>query len=96
MLLANTLIEKVLDPCNAREHYESFLRNKSRKSVKQSEIITYQPKIFDTVDIKSVIAEHPKTSHKLSKTIRQTEKVSSNSSLYSDTKKVKIFWTKKL
>ena len=26
------------------------------------------------VDIKSVITEHPKTSHKLSKTIRQTEK----------------------
>ena len=42
------------------------------------------------VNIKSVIIEHPKTSHKLSKTIRQTEKVSevgSNSSLYSDTKK---------
>ena len=43
------------------------------------------------VGIKSVIAEHPKTSHKLSKTIRQTEKVGSNSFLYSDTKKVKIF-----
>ena len=48
--------------------------------------------MFDTVDIKSVIAEHPKTSHKLSKTIRQAEKVSSNSSLYSDTKH---FWNGK-
>ena len=26
-----------------------------RKSVKQSEIITYQPKMFDNVDTKSVI-----------------------------------------
>ena len=29
---------------------------------------------------------HPKTSHKLSKTMRQAEKVNSNISLYSDTK----------
>ena len=45
--------------------------------------------------MKSVIIRHPKTSQKLSKTIRQTEKVSqlgSNSSLYSDTKrKMKFF-----
>ena len=68
------------DARNAKEHHESFLR-KNRKSVKQSEIITYQPKTFDTVNIKSVITQHPITSHKLSKTIRQAEKVSSNSSL---------------
>ena len=43
------------------------------------------------VDIKSVITEHQKTSHKLSKTIREAEKVGSNSSLHSDTKKVKNF-----
>ena len=42
--------------------------------MKQEEITTYQPKMFDTVNIKSVFTEHPKTSHKLSKTIRQTEK----------------------
>ena len=59
------------------------------KSVKQSEIITYQPKTFDIVNIKSVITEHPKTSHNLSKTTRKGEKVGSNISLYSDTKKVK-------
>ena len=53
---------------------ESFLRKQNRKSVKQSEIITYQPKTFDTDDIKSVITEHPKTSHKLSKPIRKGEK----------------------
>ena len=41
--------------------------------------------------MKSVITEHPKTSRKLSETIRQDEKVSSNSSIYSGTKKVNIF-----
>ena len=48
LLLANKLIEKAPDPRNAKEHYESFLRKKNRKSIKQSEIITYQPKTFDT------------------------------------------------
>ena len=82
------------DPRNAKEHYQSFIRKKNTKSVKQSEIITYQPKTFENpniADIKSVITKHPKTSHKLFKTIRQAEKVGSNSSLYSDTKKVNIF-----
>ena len=57
-------------------------------------MVTHQSKQFENwniIDIKSVIIEHPKTSHKLSKTIRQAEKVDSNSSLYSDTKKVNIF-----
>ena len=67
-LFAHKLIEKVPNPHNTKEHYESYLRKKPRKLVKQSETITYQPNIFDTVDIKSVITEHPKTSHKLCKT----------------------------
>ena len=79
ILLANKLIEKVPDPRNTKEHCESFLRKKNKKSVRQSKIITYQPKHFGTVDIKSDIREHPKTSYKLSKTIRKGEKVSSNS-----------------
>ena len=60
-----------------------------------------RPKTFRNpkiVDIKSVILEHPKNSHKLSKTIRKTEKVSqvgSNSSLYSDTKKSDNFVNEK-
>ena len=29
LLLANKLIEKVPDPCNAKEHYQSFIRKKS-------------------------------------------------------------------
>ena len=100
MLLANKLVEKIPDPGNAKEHYQSFIRKKNRKSVKQSEIITYQSKTFEStniVDIKSVITEHSKTAHKVSKTIRQAEKIGSNSSLYSDTKKkIYIFSTEKM
>ena len=43
--------------------------------MKQSEIITYELNTFDIVDIKLVITEHPKTSHKLSKTIGNDKKV---------------------
>ena len=72
LLLANKLIVKVTDPRNGKEHYESCLIKKNIKSVKHSQIITCQPKTFDTVDKKSVITEHPKTSPKLSRTIRQS------------------------
>ena len=64
--------------------------------LKQSKIITDQPKDFenpkivDIKSIKSIITEQPKASHKLSKTVRQPEKVDSSNSLYIDTKKVKI------
>ena len=100
LLLATKLTDKKPDPRNAKEYYQSFIRTKNTKSVKQSKIIIQQPKTFENpniADIKLVIIEHPKTSHKLSKTMRQAEKASqvgsgksSNSSLYSDTKKVKI------
>ena len=84
--------EKIPDPRSAKEHYQSFIEKKNTKLVKQSKIITYKPKTLENpniVDIKSVIIEHPKTSHKLSKTKRETEnfpEVGSNISLYSDTK----------
>ena len=94
LLLANKLIEKIPDPRNSRKYYQSFVRKKNTKSVKQSETITNQPKTFENpniVDIKSVITEYPKTLYKLSKTIRQVEREGSNSSLYSGTKKVEIF-----
>ena len=78
-MLANKLIENIPDPPNAKEHHWSFIRKKNRKSVKQSEIITYQPKNFDIVHIISVITEHPKTSHILSKAITKAEKVGSKS-----------------
>ena len=44
------------------------MKKKNTESGKQSEIITYQPNTFEKpniVDIKSVITEHSKTSHKL-------------------------------
>ena len=64
---------------------------KKLKSVKQSEIITNQPTIFEKpniIVIKLVITEHPKLLQKLSKTIKKAEKVGRDRSLYSDTKKV--------
>ena len=89
LLLANKLKEKVPDPHNAKQHYQLFVRRKSRKSVKPSKIKTFENP--NLVDIKPIITEHPKASHKLSKTIRQAGKVGSNSSSYSDTRKVKTF-----
>ena len=46
LLLAKKLIEKIPDTRNGKEHYETFIGKKNTKSVKQSEIITYQPKSF--------------------------------------------------
>ena len=81
-LLSRTkkLIEKIHDPRNAKEHYQSFIKKKITKSGKQSEISTYQPKNFENPNIadrKSLIIEHPKNMYKLSKILRQVEKVSS-------------------
>ena len=90
LLLASKLIGKIPDARNAKEDNQSFTGNKNKNSVKQSEIITYQPKAFENlniVGIRPVITEHPNPSHKLCKTVRQVEKVDSNSSLYSDIKK---------
>ena len=73
LLLATKLTEKIPDPCNAKEHYQSFIKKKNKRSVKQSTIVTQQPKTCKTpniVDIKLVIIEHPKISHNLSKTIK--------------------------
>ena len=69
-------MEEIPDPLNAKEHYQSLIRKKNTKSVEITETFE-NPNI---VDIKSVITEHPETSHKLSKTIRQAEKLGSNSS----------------
>ena len=70
LLLATKLIGKTPYPCNPKEQYPSFIRNKTTKLLKLSEIITYHSKTFEkqnTDGIKSVIAEHPKSSYKLSK-----------------------------
>ena len=65
--------------------------HKISKNIKNNYLSTKNFENLNIVDIKSIIAEHTKTPHKLSKTIRQGEKVSCNTSLYSDTKKVNIF-----
>ena len=54
LLLVNKLLELMLYSLNAKEHYQSFIRNKNRTS----KIITYQSKPFgnlNIVNIKSVI-----------------------------------------
>ena len=97
-MLANKLIEKVPNPHYAKEQYQSFIKKKNRKSVKQLEIITYQSETFENlniVDINSVTTERAKTLYKLSKTIGKSGTVGSNGSLYSDTKKVEKFLMQK-
>ena len=37
LLLANKLMKNISDPRNAKEHYQSFIIKKNRKSVNQSE-----------------------------------------------------------
>ena len=71
------------------------MKNKTKKMVKRSKIITQKPKAIknpNIFDMKSVTIEYLKTSRKLSKTIRQAKKVfqvggagkNYNSPLYSD------------
>ena len=77
-MFATKSTEKIPDPCNNKEHYQSFLRKKKTKFVKKLMIITQQPKSIEsskTIDIKSVTIVHPKTSYKLFKTRRQDKKV---------------------
>ena len=97
--IATILIEKIPDPSNIK---------KPTKLVKRSKIIFEQAKTLgrpNIFGIKSAIMEHPETSNKLLKTIKQAEKVSqvsasgagknSNSSLNSKTNKSEGFWMKK-
>ena len=44
-MLAIKLTEKISDSLNTEEHYQSFVRKKNTKSVKQSKIITQQPNL---------------------------------------------------
>ena len=44
LLLEKKLKEKIPNLRHAKEHYQSFMRRKTKKLVKQSKIITYQPK----------------------------------------------------
>ena len=86
---------------NDKEYHSSHLKRKNAKLVKQSKILTQLLKAMEnpkTVDTKLVIIKHTSTSHKLSRTIMQAEKVSkvgygknSNSSLYNEAEKVEFF-----
>ena len=49
LIVANILI--IILKVSYPQHYESFLRKKNRKSVKQLEIITYQPKTLQNPSI---------------------------------------------
>ena len=65
------------------------MKKENKKLVKRSKVIVQQPKTIEdpnTVDIKSVIVTHPKTSHRLFKTVKNTQRVGADSSLYSETK----------
>ena len=73
LLLANKLIEEILDPCNAKEYYQSIIKKKNKKSANETEIIFYQTKAFEhpkIVGIKSIITELSKSSYELPKNIR--------------------------
>ena len=86
-LLASRLKEKVNDPRNAKEHHESFLRKKNKKSVKQSQIITCWYKM-----------SYCRTSKNFTEIIQdynKGKKVGSSNFLYNDTKKTKNFLNEK-
>ena len=51
LLLVHKLIKKIPDLRNVKDYYQSFIRKKNKKSVNQSEIITYQPKTFENPNI---------------------------------------------
>ena len=93
--------EKYLILVNQRILSTLFTEKKKKKLVKRSKVIAQQPKTIEnpnTVDIKSSIIERLKTSRRLSKTIKQAEKVPqigvADNLLYSEVKKVKIFYQK--
>ena len=76
-LCATKLTEEISDPGNAKEHYQSFIRKKNTKSVKQSN--AQHSKVLGNrkiADANPVITKHVKTSHKLCRIIRQAENVS--------------------
>ena len=79
LLLATKVIEKILHAGNAKEYNQFHSKKKNTKLISRSKIITQQSKTIENpniIDIKSVNIEHPKTSGKLSKGIRQIEKFS--------------------
>ena len=73
-MFATKLTEKISDPRNGKEHYQSLLRKKNTKSVKQSKVINYFFENPNISDMKLFFTEHPRTLNKLSNTLRQAKK----------------------
>ena len=82
------------------------MKKENKKLVKRSKIITQQPKALENpniIDIESLFKEHPKTSCKLSETMRRTITVfqvsgagkNFDNPLYSETIKTEHFSTRK-
>ena len=44
-------MEIIPDPRKAKEYYQSFIRKKNTKLVKQQKRVTPQPKIFENLNI---------------------------------------------
>ena len=70
LLLANKLIKKVPASRNAKEHYQSFIKKKIRKSVKQSEIIINQKLFKPQTLLINVKINYYRTSKNLTKIIQ--------------------------
>ena len=90
------------DPSKTKEYYQSKLKEKKQKvgkTIKNNCLTAKSYKNPNIFGIKSAIIEHPKTSHKLSKIIKQVKKVSqiggADNHLHGETKKMKIFGSKK-
>ena len=48
LFLATKLMEKIPDPHNAKEYYQSFIRKKNTKPLKRLKVITCQQKLLKT------------------------------------------------
>ena len=95
-------MKKILDPSKTKAYYQSYLKKKqNKKLVKPSKTIAQQPKTIENtknVDIKSVFIEHPKTSCKLPKAMKQEVSFGKNfsSPSYSEIKKSSNFFNEKI
>ena len=75
------------------------MRNKNKKLVKRPKIITQRTETVENlsiVDIKLVTIEHSKTSHKLSKNIKQAKKFSQVRTFFEEIKTAKKIINKQI
>ena len=72
-MLPTKSIEKIADPNNAKDIVILIWREKIRNWWDTQQLKAIENTTF--ADIKSVIMEHPKTSHKLSQNVRKDERL---------------------